>query len=96
MFLRIALIVFVFVQSESVWASDSQPNGQPVQLEKKKVNKKRRKAKVDQVVCEYVKVTGTHFKSRICKTAAQRDAESREAQQLHRDLTGPTPSGRSR
>ena len=39
----------------------------------------------NKVVCSYVKETGTHFKTRVCKTVAQINAEREQALRDHGD-----------
>tara|TARA_B100001105_G_scaffold115065_1_gene92176 strand:+ start:921 stop:1229 length:309 start_codon:yes stop_codon:yes gene_type:complete len=48
-----------------------------------KLHNKNVKSKKDEVVCSYVRETGTHFKKRICKTVAQIEAEREQAIREH-------------
>jgi len=47
----------------------------------------------DKVVCNYERKTGSHFKTKVCKTLAQIKLEQEEAQRAHgRALSGPMSS----
>ena len=44
----------------------------------------------DKVICSYERKTGSHFKTKVCKTPAQIEFEKEEAQRAHgRALSGP-------
>ncbi len=47
----------------------------------------------DKVICSYERNTGSHFKTKVCRTVEQIEFEREEAQRAHgRALSGPMSS----
>ena len=47
----------------------------------------------DKIICSYERKTGSHFKTKVCKTVAQIEFEKEEALRAHgRALSGPMSS----
>ncbi|MEM9620631.1 MAG: hypothetical protein AAF993_03220 [Pseudomonadota bacterium] len=55
--------------------------------EQQDTDEKAKKAKKEKVVCKRVKVTGTHFRQRICRTQAVWEEIERESQRAMDELT---------
>ena len=83
---RIACLVLLitgFVTSE-VSAQKRSDVSKSAEINTEKTDKRSKaKPNKNKVICRYERVTGSHFRTRICRTVAQMEAERSEAQRIH-------------
>ena len=86
----LTLVLFLFGCASNVnqEMAGTETNSQAKELKQNpdqvvKVYNKTVTSKKDKVVCSYVRETGSHFKTRICKTVAQIEAEREQAVREH-------------
>ena len=86
--MKFALVIGVVMLSLSTPViADDKTSGDPVaEAKKQSANKK---------VCKKVKVTGSHFKQRVCMKRSEWDDMRRDSQRAARDMTGSRSSGSS-
>ena len=87
---RIILVVFVL---QLLGCGTTERNEISEQLISENTSEPSNTDGKDKVICSYERKTGSHFKTKVCRTLAQIELEKEEAQRAHgRALSGPMSS----
>lgn len=89
---RALFLVFILLGCQGVKAEGSAGHNEQATKEVVKLHDKNEASNKDRVVCHYVRKTGTHFKTRICRTVAQIEEERNQALRDHGDALSGTMS----
>ncbi len=83
--LRVLFLVLILLGCHGANAEGKALHNEQTTNEIIKLYNKNVESKKDRVVCHYVRKTGTHFKTRICRTVAQIEEEQNQALRDHGD-----------